>query len=457
MTHFVMAKNSETFVLQVSLLTGTIAGEVKNVKNTLYIKNLDDLRSFLELASYGCYSRRQMKQIMEKSGTYDKRIEFLNTCLSPDYWHYTQQGKERRFSFRSNAYHHRGNDLLPIFFMKAVDLQWLLCYVVILQTLQQPALREEGIAYSRLEELVLDRLYARFMPYIEGMPFACRHDWQQAFAASPLADDDIAEMALRFYHESWNSQIRRRTKELADMGYVVEYRSGKDLCYRLAPVLDVSLSPSDALRLGHVLSLYQCVSALSLPAYDWQRALQLAAPQYYHIHHAGSLGICNDPQKYILLKAKQHHVMVSFHYKGQPKLGYVLAIYSDIYQREYVLIQEQTTCAHYRIHRIEDLSLAPAAITIKKAYRHRTHHIVIQLHTDSEDDTRRIITQLQHLSMALHEIAPHRYDLATPDGMALIPQLRLLHPAIEIVADTTGNLRDRMKKDIEEALANYDA
>lgn len=47
-------------------------------------------------------------------------------------------------------------------------------------------------------------------------------------------------------------------------------------------------------------------------------------------------------------------------------------------------------------------------------------------------------------------------QLETPDGLALLPWLRTLHPAVELISESTGKLRNRLKKDFEEALRHYE-
>lgn len=429
------------------------------VNNTLYIKSTDELRPFLELAGYGCYSRQQMKQRMEKAGTYDKRIEFLNVCLSPTYWHYSRQGKERRFSFHGDAYHRLHNYLTPIFAMKSLDIQWLLCYLMILAVLNRPEAQQTGITYSDLQDTVIQALYDLLLPHLQQVPFRNQADWKKQLKKSKLDHKDTLFLALQLYHESWASQIRRRAKELADAGLIISQRDGKELRYRLIPAAPVLTAP-ETRRFAQVLSFYEGAALLRLPGcYLSQRYPEYQLP-YYQVQHHRLLSISNDPQVYLLLQALRSSQAVSFSYRGTPKEGYPMKVWIDAYQREYVRLREANQCATYRIHRMSRLRLEKQAVKAVRKEKKTQQQILLRIHYQDIADFRESVAKIQDHFPKTEAEAESMHtalcQIGVQDGRSLIPWLRTLHPAVEVVTDSTGKLRDRLQKDFEEALAQYE-
>lgn len=429
------------------------------MNNTLYIKSTDDLRPFLELAGYGCYSRQQMKQLLEKAGTYDKRIEFLNVCLSTAHWHYARQGKERRFAFHGDAYHTLHNYLAPIFAMKSMDIQWLLCYIMILLVLNQPENKDKGIPYSTLEKDVIQKLYDLLLPHLKGISFVHQADWKKKLAKATLDDKETVALALQLYHESWASQIRRRAREMAEAGLILSQRRGKELWYRLT-LLKTDLTLKERYRLAQSISFCSAVSLLRLPGCYLLQRFKEYVPPCYQVHHNRLLAISNDPQLYILLKALQQGKAVAFSYRGSPKTGLPLDVWVDAYQREYVHIQEDNQCASYRIHRMAHIQILSATIQRKKKKRPKMQQLALRIYATPDSSCERTLQKIrQRFPQALFTVETENTifcQLETPDGLALLPWLRTLHPAVELISESTGKLRNRLKKDFEEALRHYE-
>lgn len=429
------------------------------MNNTLYIKSTAELRPFLELAGYGCYSRQQMKRRLKKAGTYDKRIEFLNACLPSTYWHYSRQGKERRFSFHGDSYHRRYNYLAPIFAMKSLDIQWLLCYLTILAVLNSPHVRQTGMPYSALEKKVVQALYDLLQSQLQQVPFFYQADWKKQLKKSKIDHKKTAALALQLYHESWNSQIRRRAKELDEAGLIASYHKGNKLWYQLVPS-KLTLAPQEANQLTQTLFFIEGAAVLRLPGCYLSQSFAKPVLPYYQVHHSHLLGTINDPQIYFLLHAIQKGWPISFSYRGKFKEGYPLNVWIDAYKREYICLWETTKYTTYRIHRMHHLRRLSHSIKTVQKKEKAIPQIILRIYYES-------MPAFQDSIAKIHEYFPNAVATAETthtalcpiqiqDGRSLVPWLRTLHPAIEVVSDSTGKLRHRLHHDFEEALAQYE-
>lgn len=430
------------------------------MSDSLYIKNITELRFFLDLAGYGCYSRKQMKKRLKKPGTYDKRLDFLNTCLDQTYWHYTQQGKERRFSFHGNIYETTGNYLTPVFFMKTLDMQWLLCYILILQVLDMGHI---ALSYTDLQEKVMTRLYIAFTPVAAKIPFLHQNDWKKQFRRSHWNKHPEALIALKLHHENWESQIRRRLQDLVDAGLVIHRQDDKER-YSLPVIPFSTLSRTDWEQLHQAMLLYSQTALLTLPGCTALEVLfsGLTHRSVYQVRNTNPLRICDDTELYKILKSMQHHKTIRFQYKSSIHQGISMAVQRDTYQREYVYLKEchgiNTYNIQYMYKTETGKSVGTQSLHSRRKQRH--HSIELILHYKTETEHQELLSRIQDIQLEYKENkitanSSHCY-LIVQDGLSLIPWLRTLQPAVEIGWDSTGKLRQRMITDLQEALENYD-
>lgn len=432
---------------------------MKRTQTTLYIKSTDELRPFLELAGYGCYSRRQMKRLLPKGGTYDKRIEFLNTCLDSDYWHYTQQGKERRFAFHGDAYHPKVNGLLPIFSMKSLDLQWLLCYLAILSVLNNQK-DDTYISYSRLQDKVMQLLYDLLLPRLQSLPFKNQTNWKKELAASPQKNNTVLQLALQLYHQNWNSQIRRRLHDLVEIGWICTISKGNEKQYALNKK-DGYLTVKEKQQLAQVLPLFAGTTFFGLPGWYLTKFYSaLPALQYYQIRYGNMLRISNDSQLYLLLRAIREHQKIIFTYRGKAHAGYPVQVYTDAYQREYLRLYKENRISTYRVHRMNQIQLTThKSEPVEQKLDSKKQQIILRLHYESRQDFHRLTDHIWYrfpdveISQVRESSAQCR--LKTADTRNLLPWIRTLYPQVEVITDTTSKLRARSILDLKEALANY--
>lgn len=426
------------------------------MNNTLYMKSTDDLRPFLELAGYGCYSRQQMKTLLEKSATYDKRIEFLNVCLSPDYWHYSRKGKERRFAFHDDAYRTKKNELIPIFSMKSLDLQWLLCYLAILSILNQPN-AGKGFSYSQIEREVMQLLYDLLLPCLKNIPFKNAADWKKQLATSPQKNDAVIQLALQVYHENWGSQIRRRLQDLVRTGLVNRVSKGKENEYSLPD--KITLLPAGQKELTAALPLFASTALLSLPGWYLTQRYAKSLTKKSQTRYVNALRISSDSQLYTLLLAIRKQKNITFTYRNRPHEGFPLQVRTDAYQREYLEVYEENRVITYRISRMNQIQLQKGNTKPEKIPFPSKQHIILRLHYDNRNSFHRLTDAIwrQCPDALVTQVKGNTAQciLKTNNNRSKIPWLRTLYPQVEIVDDSTGHLRERVRRDLKEALQNY--
>ena len=181
---------------------------------------------------------------------------------------------------------------------------------------------------------------------------------------------------------------------------------------------------------------------------------------YYQVHHSHLLGTINDPQIYFLLHAIQKGWPISFSYRGKFKEGYPLNVWIDAYKREYICLWETTKYTTYRIHRMHHLRRLSHSIKTVQKKEKAIPQIILRIYYES-------MPAFQDSIAKIHEYFPNAVATAETthtalcpiqiqDGRSLVPWLRTLHPAIEVVSDSTGKLRHRLHHDFEEALAQYE-
>lgn len=465
------------------------AGDKRKI--SIYVNNMDLLRTFLELASYGVYSRLQMKQKMDSPGTYDKRLKTLNYCLSSyNSWQPTKKGKKVHYSFHVNAYHPDMNYLYPIFSMKNISIKKLFYDIIILHVLNQcpeGITRGQVIQYTRDDNSqfsvidVIRNLFASFEDK-ELAKFNTYHNFSQVYEMyikdTPTEEDDLVEGAsldIRQNKENEKakppaitSQIQRRLQDLSEYGFIQHFKKKSQHCYKMNPSPFTGLTSSELEELRQAIAFYIPISFLPLPGYDLYtyhlNPEQKKWPDKLIVRNNNSIRIANDDLLYFLQDAIQQNLSVKFIYKNREVCGRPLSFYFDTYQREYVSVYNGENPDKYHIYQMSEVSdsqekFEPSNISMTYPF---DSQIYIQLFYHSETEHQALLRQIQEKGISFEEadIQPHssHCTLNVEDPLFWVPWLRTLQPQIKYLGDNTKSttVRKHMVDYLQEALAQYE-
>lgn len=421
----------------------------------LYIKSLDVLRPFIQLVSYGCYSRMQIKNRLHRASTYDRRLELLNFCLSPDSWRCAAAKKRHLFFFYNHAYQTVSNYVYPLFSMKSIDIQHVLCDFIILDVM---ASSPQGLLQKQIIDAVNNRLMKTFKDI----------DWEKR-QAGPLSSGkkEAYQLLSQYIHADslpWNSQIIRRIHDLERYGYIE--RNNKKYYISPWPLPDFSLEEQK--ELYYAITFYGAIFPLSLPGQDLLKTLKLdhpTWPQKHQVRNRNAINMVNDDSLYLLQAAISKGIPISFRYHNKPKRwsGLPVRIKWDSYQRSYVVIQLHETRMTFKLSCMTDISLDK---TQKKNIISNENHaeaatVTLKLHYTSPQNHQALLTTIyDHYPCAEEYNRQGQFSfcrIRTEDVLALVPWLRTLHPQVTVISDDKENkVQTRIKQDLKEALQNYD-
>ena len=424
--------------------------------DSLYIGSIDKLRSFIQLAAYGCYSRTQMKKRLQRPGMYDKRLEILKFILSSDYWKYRCEKKVRHFFFYNDTYHTLNNYLYPIFSLRSIDIQRVLCTFIILHILQS---HPQGLTQADIIKKANDALVIfckNISPQYTGKT-----------GKTLPGEEKVYELLDEFDNKEgfpWNSQLQRRIHDLEDYGYI-QKNEKKRYTIKRNPL--TVLSADEKLQLSYAVSFYSAITPISLPGYDLLKLLrrnQEKMQQKYQVRNTNPITIINSPLLFMLRTAIVSQKNISFSYNAKRKewTGLPLKLQFDRYQRSYVLVAVENNIKRFKISQITDLKIRDKKTAyIPPKCRQSTAQIHLQLLYASPQEHEQLIFKIHSRFPQAEEydITPSgsQCTLTTPDVLSLVPWLRTLHPQIKILSDNKGNKTiTRIKEDVQEALNNYE-
>lgn len=449
-------------------------------RETLYRKSMDSLRGFLDLASYGAYTRDQMKELMDSPATYDKRIGLLSYCLSDKYWDYTASGKERRYSFKADAYHPAENYLYPIFSLKTIDLQQLLADFSLLHCLEE---HSEGMSYTKamnegtsypytfLQQINLAEAQTLSLQLL--ITHTCEDISNEPKFDSNKWDTEKPETMKKVNEWSWESQYRRRLQDLEDYGFIVRKKAGQFTTYQIAasPLADLSTDELEELR--QAVSFYAPISLISLSGYDLYtyhlNPENKPWPDYYQIRNVNNARIANENLIYFFLDCIQEKQPVSFDFHKMKKKCLPMKLDFDEYHREYVAIRTYDNnlekCLLHEITKVKTDNPGKTHKVLRKSLpkpKMPKNFITVQIAYSSEKEHEDLLEELNSHVFAVKE---HKLDdqhsqcqLLSRDLLSLVPWLRTLLPQVRYVSDTTNGNRiwQHLIGDMQEVLTRYE-
>ena len=424
-------------------------------KESIYITNFDTIRPFLRMFSYGCYHRSLFPKFGLKTGTYDKHLAFMQFCLSRSHFTYSATGKTRRYHFRGDMYHTSENYLAPLFYMRAIDRSKIFSYICIYHILASAG---RPLSVGEIQ----NKVGAFYYPALRRI--------EEERNALPQADSKRRRLeaflsSLNKYNEE--TQIRRRLASFYDAGILTRKFDKKTAYYALAANAFSALSPAEICELRAAVSFYQHVGLLTIPGSYVNETLSRFVPEapspVYQFKNVNFSRCIDDLTAYAILTAIRQGRDVSFLYKGKKTVAArPLQIRTDFtYNRQYVLAQTDWGVHAYRLDNISGVQILETARKFAPARTRppKLQEIKLRLFHSSPDLKTRLCRRLRSRfpdAVPLEDDeAKSLWRLPVQDTRSVLPWIRMFHPNAEIVSDSSGKLRSRMKADIEEALGNY--
>lgn len=432
-----------------------MAAKSDKKKDSIYITNFDTIRPFLRLFSYGCYHRSLFPKFGLKTGTYDKHLAFMQFCLSRSHFTYSATGKTRRYHFRGDMYHTSENYLAPLFYMRAIDRSKIFSYICIYHILASAG---RPLSVGEIQNKV------------GGFYYPALHRIEKEINALPQADPKRRQLeaflsSLAKYNEE--TQIRRRLASFLRAGILTQEFDKKTAYYTLAVNPFKVLSPAEIRELREALSFYQHVGLLTMPGSYVSETLSPFAKKdpfpVYQFKNVNFSRCIDDLTASAILTAIGQERDVSFLYKGKKTVvARPLQIRTDFtYNRQYVLAQTDRGAHAYRLDNISGVKVLETArkLAPTRTAPPKLREIKLRLFHSSPDLKMRLCRRLRSrfpdAAPLEDEAETSLWILPAQDTLHVLPWIRTFHPNAEIVSDSSGKLRSRMKADIEEALGNY--
>ena len=403
--------------------------------NEVYKENISSFRHFLDFLSYGCYSRQIIKnELMAEKGTYDKKLAFLNTCISNKYWSKPEEYEYRKFY--GDSYRLHNNYILPIFFMKPVGIKELFSYIILLQTIQE------------LGPISLNSL-------------------QREISLQGLTEKQ------QEYFPTNESTLKRRLNDLIQYGFIKKVKRKYSI---IRNVFD-DLTQNELAELIGAVNIYCDAATLTLPGNYLKQTLYnlyrqkygAIPPQLYQIKNNNLLRISSDPTLYALCYYITQKQPIRFEYyfpedsknkRKQIISGLPCRIITDTYNRQYVVLQKKKGSEPYLINRILSKIHPLASQNMRQPTHLKVHSlraVQLRFHYQNPQEKQFLEAQLQNNRKKV-SIKPETENtflcfIKIQDPLKLAPWLRTLFPYVEVLSE--GKLRKRIKESIEGALYNY--
>lgn len=413
-----------------------------------YSKTYNNLRQFLRLLSYGCYHRNIFKKFNINPRSYDDDLRQLRFFLPPKHLQETHHQKKSHFTFAGDAYHGSNNYLIHSFKIKSLLPSYCLYTITLLQTI-----------YASAVPLSLNDLCEKI-----------------EYALTKYGGNDDADVT---------NALRRRLKELVELGLVSKQKSPSNSLECLYGKIQNPLSglrAENAIALQMAIHFYKNIALLSVPGYDLEHTLckmyklPTTLSNNYQFKNNNYVRILDEEILFTIVSALKQQQLLVIHmnpYEITPstdKLVLPIALQTDYhYNRQYLIAESYPNPDNLK----HSNTIMIRIDAIREALPQKTTKIsppasppapcqIIELRcTYSSADERSYLLHAFHERCLQTEITQNgagffHCNILIQDPRKLLPWIRTLHSHIEILPSPTHHLRERIKKDLKEALKNYD-
>lgn len=382
----------------------------------------EKLRKFLKLVAQGCYSRNLFAQYSITPRTYDDFLRQLRFFIPEENLQVTLHERNAYFTFADNLERGSNNYLHASFLLKTLLPEHCLHWILILQLLSR-----------------------------EGKPL------------------QVPDISKKFYEavedavEVEPEKLRRRVNELADAGLVRRTLNGQKIFFSLLSNPLGELSEEETAALISAVQFYRNCAMLEVPGYFLRESLKEIyhagnAEEIFRLKNNNLARILDDEILFQSIRALSGGKKIQIEREGKPPSKFSpAAVETDyIYNRQYLVGNSSKEMLKLRVDKILGLKILdePAEPFVKGRERLREIRLRVTFSNAQERSSREKILR-EHLNYEVAEEGAGFFvcKILVGDPLQYYPELWKFQPWAEILH---GELRERMKLDVEEALKNYD-
>ena len=395
----------------------------------------DSLRRFLRLISYGCYHRKLFARHGIRERTYDDELRQMRFFISPENIRISHHSGRTYITFQGTSYTGTENYLANSFFLKSLLPDACLHYILLLQTIAQAG---KALSLPEILQKTEDCLMKHDPDLISG-------------------NKDLSQL------------LRRRAKELSEVGLLVPEGKGKQLRYGAAPRVLDGLGADETFRLLLALQFYRNTALITMPGYLLTANLKEGfssppdVPRLFQFKNNSFSRILDDDMLLVILQAIKDGQHLRIERDNKPVITVApIAIHTDFhYNRRYLIAMKQVPGKHAEpvSLRVDNIRTATPVngtpfLSPPSAVKPREIHLKVTFSDAKERSRYEVILYQKDMRILAEEPLSFYCAIPAQDPLQLYPWLWSLQPWAEILPGADG-LRERMKQDIRKALLQY--
>ena len=386
------------------------------------------LRKFLRLVSYGCYHRTLFSRHDITPRTYDDFLRQIRFFVPEKNLQVTRHDKYSYFTFVGDFRHGTKNYFYSSFLLKTLLPEHCLQKIILLQILQDAEPLPMPEILSRAEDFLIDYDPSRI-------------------------DEDLTQT------------FRRRLNELIDSGIVRRVVLKKKILYeKISNPLD-NLSADEVQILSTALKFFRNVSLIGTAGYFLCDSLKnfYVMPEnsreIFQFKNNNFARILDDDLLLTVLNAIRRCKKISVVRESKlPAIVTPLAVETDfLCSRQYLVALNQGELMRLRVEKISAINLVDESAENFSSPRQKLREVRLRIKFQNPHE-RRLREKLlsKELPMRIVDESDNEFTcvVETPDPLQIYPRLWKFQPWAEILAGA-DNLRERMRRDVLEALKNY--
>lgn len=387
------------------------------------------LRKFLRLVSYGCYHRNLFGRHKITPRSYDDLIRQLRFFIPKENIQITWRNKCAYFTFVGDFRHGTKNYFYSSFLLKTLLPEHCLYKIILLQVLGEKPLTFSEIL-ERGEEIIL-----KYKPEVLS------------------GDADFLQL------------LRRRLNELIDSGIVRRVEVGNKIFFEKIPNPFGELSAAEKEILHSALKFFRNVSLIGTAGYFLCDSLRNfygvsePAREIFQFRNNNFARILDDDILFTITKALRQRKKILIECENKlPAIVTPVAVETDfLYNRQYLVALKKKELVRLRVEKILNVSLAKEEAKNFSSTNEKLREVRLSVKFENPDEKSRrekLLTDAFPARIIEETAGEFICVVAVNDPLQIYPHLWRFQTWAEILPGA-DDLRERMKKDAEEALENY--
>lgn len=405
--------------------------QTSNSKFNNYISDYDKIRHFLRYISYGCYHKQYLaKKLGYSDRKYDNHWSQVRAFIPQDRLQDRLYQRRKYHSLRGDNYYNANNYLAKSFHIKSLTINECFLYITVLQIL--------GQATQPLQAAeIIDEMYSLDVNYCE----------------------DISVKS--------SATLYRFLKAMEQQGLIISTKQKKIVTYSLPVNPLKKLNPHEASTLITALAFYRNIKQLNFPFHYLEETIRqqyISIPKQkilFQFRHHRLVTILDELTAAFIIYCIKNKTSVKFKYNNSDKETTAIPLrlinnrYTNHQYLEALIDKHNPLHQYFRLDKISNLVSTPqehSPIPIQQ----KSSYVKLLLHTKTDADFKNLQAKIsdKYSYAEFNQDNPSLVTIKADDPLQLLPWLRTLHPAIEILEPSF--LRKRIIQDIKEVLSNYE-